>query len=59
MRECPYCGGSGIDSMDGGQCHHCDGTGQIGHDGYDNEREYLLDDAFYDDKEDYSDEIFE
>lgn len=25
--ECPYCKGTGVDSLDGGQCEECNGTG--------------------------------
>ena len=57
MRDCPYCGGTGIDSMDGGQCHHCDGTGTVGeYNKYDDE--YYEDD--YDDfDDDYDDDYDE
>jgi RecJ-like exonuclease len=51
MRDCPYCGGSGIDGMDGGQCPYCDGTGEINHDGYQNDADfddYDIDDMFDD-----------
>ena len=27
--ECPECGGTGFDPMDGGQCGRCDGTGSV------------------------------
>lgn len=56
MKDCPNCGGTGIDSMDGGQCHYCDGTGTIGYDDYDN-----YDDVDYndDDWENDDDEEFE
>lgn len=28
-RECPACGGTGYDPLDGGQCDRCGGTGTI------------------------------
>lgn len=29
IKECPECGGTGYDPLDGGQCDRCDGTGEI------------------------------
>lgn len=29
MRTYPDCDGTGFDFIDGGQCHRCDGTGEI------------------------------
>lgn len=28
-KECPECGGSGYDPLDGGQCDRCKGTGVV------------------------------
>ena len=58
MRDCPYCGGSGIDSMDGGQCSYCNGTGEINYDGYQNDADfddYDTDDMFDEQYDSYYD----
>ncbi len=28
-RDCPDCGGTGYDPLDGGQCDRCNGTGEV------------------------------
>lgn len=28
-KDCPTCGGSGYDPLDGGQCDTCSGTGTV------------------------------
>ena len=27
--DCPYCNGTGIDPLSGGQCEECNGTGEL------------------------------
>lgn len=55
MKTCPYCDGSGIDGLDGGQCQYCDGTGEM-HDGsqyVDNEYDNNAFDQFIKEENDF------